>query len=299
LQNRRERVEELALEAQELRAKREIEKLRGEDAEGQRQWAEARRAEALANKRALAELRLQAARDAEQRRRERGQALAQRKRCEWVDGWAGWAVKALPHHAPAEMQLAVYQGVEEALANLSSGQSESLAQGLVVAAAIKALEPWRRQKEIEAAVQESRKQLPALAQRFLEPSEHEVRAMNAAREAIGRLPSDASFEQLRAAAVQAGKEVAKDYEVEQARARAEAQRQERESTKASLVSLGVAHLSAYLSELHANDEIWDEDLGRKPELEAAVRKALEGKLTGNESFEDAQRIAREIVAELG
>ncbi|HUI76050.1 MAG TPA: hypothetical protein VLX32_13960, partial [Candidatus Acidoferrum sp.] len=70
LQNRRERVEELALEVQELRARREIGKLREEDSESERRRTEERRAEAVANERALAESRLQAARDAERRERE-------------------------------------------------------------------------------------------------------------------------------------------------------------------------------------------------------------------------------------
>ena len=53
-----------------VRAKRDLAKLQQEDAEAERQRIEARRAETLANKRALGELRLQGERDSERRERE-------------------------------------------------------------------------------------------------------------------------------------------------------------------------------------------------------------------------------------
>jgi hypothetical protein len=68
-----------------------------------------------------------------------------------------------------------------------------------------------------------------------------------------------------------------------------------QSMKSFLVSVGVAQTGRYLSKLHTNNEIWDEDLERKSDLENRVREALEERLTGTEGFEGAERIAREVV----
>jgi excisionase family DNA binding protein len=89
LRNRRERVEELALEAQELRAQREIEKLRREQDEEQAQLeAEAEAQERQADREAeaarlrLERLRIQQAREREQRQAERE---LQAFRSHWLD----------------------------------------------------------------------------------------------------------------------------------------------------------------------------------------------------------------------
>ena len=133
-----------------------------------------------------------------------------------------------------------------------------------------------------------------------------MKALETAREAIRHLPSDASFEQLRQAAIRAGREVTLEYAAEEARARAQAQtereslqaerqKQERKSMKQLLVSVGVGCVSGYLRKLHSDGQIWSEDLERNGGLENLVRSALEDKLRGNESFEEAQRIAFEVV----
>ncbi len=291
LQNRRERIEELNLEAQELRAKREIEKLRAEDAEAERRREAAAQAEELADERAREESRLQVAREGQRRAAEQRQAEAEQERREWVNGWVAWALNSVPKDAPREVALDVHQSVEEALAKFSPEQPQSVVQRLVLAGVDKALVPWRRSKEIEKAIQSARKELPVSVRtlsEYFEPTEWEVRAMRAARVATSQLPSDAAFEEIRAAGVQAGKQIASEYEREQAR-------QQRERYKKFLVDIGVGHVSCYLSKLHSDGEIWDEDFDRKSELENAVRKALEDRLMGAEGFGEAQRLAREVV----
>ena len=95
LHNRRERLEELTIEAQELRAKRELEKLRREQAEEEEQ----RQAEAEAREREAAEQR-EAAR-LEQRRFEREQQReldrqeAEREQAEFHSRWLGAVAQAL------------------------------------------------------------------------------------------------------------------------------------------------------------------------------------------------------------
>jgi hypothetical protein len=298
LQNKREGLETLNLELQERRVKRELSKLSEEDAEADRRREAVVRAEQLEDKRALEESRLQAAHDTERRATERRQAEAERERRAWAYTWLDYALKSLPQDAPREIGLDVQESVEEALAKLTPEQPQSVVQRLVLAAMDRGLAPWNRRKEIENAVQLARKEVPLVVRTLSEyfpPTQWEIRAMQSAREAIAELPADASYEELRAAAVRAGKQIATEYEGEQARARAEGERQQRERSKKFRVDIGVDHVSVYLTKLHSAGELWDEDLSRKPELEAAVRKVLGEKLTGDESFDDTQRLAREVI----
>lgn len=301
LQSKRERIEELALEAQERRAQREIRKLDEEDSEAERRRAAAAHAEEVERKRAVEETRLQAARDAAERQERQREHQEAQERREWTDGWVAWALNAVPKDAPREIELTIAEAVEEALARLTPEQPQSTINRLVLAGIAKGLRPWQRQQEIEQAIQEARSQLPIFARNYFEPTAWEVKALETAREAIRHLPSDAAYEELRQAAIRAGREVALEYEAEEARARAQAQaereRQQREHTKKFLVDLGVMHVSLYLSKLHSDGDVWDEDLERKAELENAVRKALEDRLAGTEGFEEAQRIARALVDE--
>jgi hypothetical protein len=65
--------------------------------------------------------------------------------------------------------------------------------------------------------------------------------------------------------------------------------------KSLSISAGVAEVGSYLRKLHSQDDIFDDDLARKDELEQAVRSVLERRLTGGESFQEAMRMAREVV----
>jgi hypothetical protein len=213
-----------------------------------------------------------------------------------------FGLKAIPQDVPREVVLDVQQAIEEVLGSATPSDPQSLLQRLVLAAVERSLGPWKRQQEIERIVQEARKQLPFNLQTYSDwfpPTEWEFRAMSAARDAIARIVLGAPLTEVRAAAVQAGKQVAMEYEEEQAeeqaRVRAEQERQRLQSMKSLLVSVGVAHTGRYLSKLHTNNEIWDEDLERKSDLENRVREALEERLKGTEGFEGAERIAHEVV----
>jgi hypothetical protein len=314
---KREGLEALRAEIEERRLKRELSKLDAEDSEMECRRVAAAQAEEFERERATEEVRRQAAHDAAERRARESERQEAEERREWAGGWVAWALNTVPQGASQEIVLDVHQRVEEVLSRLSPECSQGLVQRLVVAAVEDALKPWRREQEVERAVQESRTALPVPLRRFLEPSEWECRAMKAARAAISRLPSDAAFEEMRAEALQAGRQVADDYQAEQSRCQAERERhgrqvaddyraeqsrcqaererQHREATKKFLVQLGVMHVSSYLSKLRWEDEVFEEDMARQPELENEVRAALQARLTGKEAFEDVQRITREIV----
>jgi hypothetical protein len=147
-------------------------------------------------------------------RRRSAEIEAMRERKEWLDKWLDFALKSVPGDAPAEVQLDVQQAVEEALGRLDPEQPQQVVQRLVLAAVDKALRPWLRRKEIEQAVQGARQQIPwrARAVALAEPSAWECRAMQAARHAIAKLGPDASLPEMRAAATQAAKDIAREYE---------------------------------------------------------------------------------------
>jgi len=197
-------------------------------------------------------------------------------------------LKSLPQGVPPEAVLNVREQVEQVLGKLTPAHPLSVVKLQVEAARDKALVPWIQQRDTEWAIQEGCWQLLGA------PDEWRARYDIAAREEIGFV-SAASRERKRAVAIQTADQVASEYKAEQARIRAEQELQRRESVKSFLIRIGVSHVGTYLSKLHRDGEIWDEDLERKKGLENAVRKALEDRLTGTEEFEVAERIARETV----
>lgn len=296
LQNRKERIEELGLEAQERRAKREIRKLDEEEDEAERVRAEAQRAETLANKRALAELRLQQKRDTEERRREK---LA-RQREDFRRRWMRWLSSGFPDWLSEYQAQILSAAAEKTLAGCDLREPDADVRRALEATIARIVAPWRAERESCAKLD----RLIAEAVQWRLPfsgttDADKARATSSARAALSEVPLGAGDVEVRAVVDAAVAEIAREIEDrtkgEQARALAERERQQREGHKSFLVSVGVACVSPYISKLHSGGELWDEDLSRTPELEVAVRKALEEKLTGGEHFEDAQRIARELV----
>ena len=295
LETKREALQNLGLELQERRLKRDLRRLDDEDAEAERERASLIETEGLHAKVALEQSRLQRESKEEQRERDREQREAAQNRQSWVDSWLECALKSLPQGVPSEVAFEVRQAVEEALATVTPMRPRSIVEHLVAAAIEQGLAPWRRQQEIETVIQQARKELPAMAQTlgdWFPPNEWELRAISEARDAIASLALGASFAEIRVAARQAGRRIAAEYEAEQNRIRGELERQRLASNKSFLISIGVVEVDSYLKRLHLHDEIFDED---KDELERTVRNVLEERLTGGELFLDAVRIAREVV----
>ena len=300
LENKREALQGLSLELQERRLRRDLRKLDDEDADAERERAASIEAEGLRDKVALEQFRLQRENIAQERERQREQLAVDQERQQWIDSWLEYALRSLPRDVPREVVSDVREAVEGALSTIEASRSQSIVQHLVAGAIETGLKPWRRQQEIEKSIQHARKELPWQVQTLSDwspPNEWEVRAMSAARDAIAKLVLGAPLGEVRAAAIQAGRRVAMEYEAEQDRIRAEQQRQRLASNKSYLISLGVAEVGSYLKKLHSDDEIFDEDLDRKAEIERTVRSVLEGRLTGGELFLEALRIAREAVDE--
>lgn len=150
------------------------------------------------------------------RDREVLKSKAQKLRREWENSCVEYAFECLPNDAPEDARLTVAQSVREILIDLSPSDPEEVTGPLIDAAVERALRPWRRSKEVERAVQEARNQLPLWIRSWSSsnspPSEWELRAMSVARETIAELQNDATFEEMQAAAIAAGRKVAQQYQ---------------------------------------------------------------------------------------
>jgi hypothetical protein len=142
------------------------------------------------------------------------QAKGQRLRREWDNAWLEYALECVPDDAPEGARLSVAGSVREVLAGFSPSDPEEVVEPLIRAAVERALRPWRRTKEIETAIQDARNQLPGWVKSWSNelPTDWELRAIRAARDAIGQLRNDAMFQEMRAAATAAGREVARQCE---------------------------------------------------------------------------------------
>jgi excisionase family DNA binding protein len=213
LQGRRDNLESLRLETEELRVRRDLRKIQEEEQEVENRRKAEAQATALRRKEERERRREEAVREADVRRQQTAEAEAIRRRRQWENRWIDFALRLLPKDAPQSLELDVHQTVADALAKFDPDQSEQIIERMVRAAVDKALEPWKRHKEIEQAIEEAPKQLPALAQGWPgRLSQWDTRAIRAAAEAIAQFDEDAPLAKIRAAAVETGSKVRAEYE---------------------------------------------------------------------------------------
>jgi hypothetical protein len=217
----RQRVEQKRGELEEMRVSRDVRQLRDQE----RQEKADRRAAAAAELQAEAEERERAQRQRQQLRLEevhRAEALQRAareaedrdRRREWETHWLEAALKLLPSDVPRSFEPDVHQAVAALLPKLDAQQPEHFTKRLVEAVIDKALQPWRRRKEIEKIIEQARDQLPPLVRSWSKtPNEWDARAMRAAADAIAQLGEDAPLAKILATAVEAGNGVCAEYEV--------------------------------------------------------------------------------------
>lgn len=302
LKSRRQLIEDLTLRAQTIRAQQELKKVDEEAAELDAKRDARKREEENQRVRAAREARIQSQLNEEREEAEAERVRMEQGRREWISAWQAWALRQMPTDA-REFDLDVHQAVEEVLLRLwPTQQPREIVERVVCSAIEKALKPYARQKHIDQAVQLARKQLPLHLQRYFEPSEWELKAMARASDAIGALPADSGVAELSQVGIQAGREVASEHEVEETRSRREAQeatqRDDRERRKKFLSEFGVVQVGPHIAFLLARDLIWQEDVQKKPELEAQVRDSLSQQLKGTEDLEDVRARACKIVEQI-
>jgi len=165
-----------------------------EEEERKRQAQEARREEA----RLQAEIQA----EAEQRRQQRDN--------DWLD-YATRSTIFLDIEAAAD----VHDEVQAALDRVRLDVEDEIVRRVVNAAVKKASRPWQRKKDAEFAMQLARLCLPyGMTGYSWNPNEWEIRAKQAAAEAIDNLRDDASAEEIQAVAKSAMKRVVTEFEAQ-------------------------------------------------------------------------------------
>ena len=205
LRNRRERVEELALEAQELRAEREIQRLRQEQDEAQAELeAEAKAEEREAEREAeaarlqLERLQIQQARERERREAERElQAFRARSLEETEKVLAQYRLSWLSHSQRREV-------LSTCEAEIGKRQvSDAPRMAVIIERTISGtIEPWDRKRQIEKL----RTDISTVALWKLSSGATDLEKAQAAsliRQALEKLPASAADFELRAVAEEA------------------------------------------------------------------------------------------------
>lgn len=205
LRNRREHVEELSLEAQELRAKREIEKLHREQEE---QQAELEAQERQADREAeAAQLRLERVRIQQERERERHEA--ERRLQAFHTRWLREAEKFLQEFRfrldhpwlSHSQRRAILNACEVEIANRQ--MADELLMSAVIERTVNAtIEPWEQmQRIVELQADAARVALWKLPSGATE--QEKAQAASLIRQSLKKLPASAADFELRASAEEA------------------------------------------------------------------------------------------------
>ena len=201
LANRRERVEELALQAQELRAKRDLTKLEAEEE------AEARRRdeEADAEQRAIEReteaarlrrerLRLQEARERERRESERRLAAF---RCNWLNK----ATESLPDWLSPAQRKEALAALETEIAKRQP-DDEPIVPRLLAETTTALIAPWQAEREAHQERERATRQALSGLSAFTTDAER-ARAAASVRKVVENLSRQAEAFEIRAAAAEA------------------------------------------------------------------------------------------------
>jgi len=293
LQNRRERVEELGLEAQELRATREIRKLRQEDA-GERQQKQeerqqrAREAEQEAQRLELEQQQL----EIEEREREQ-QARAQSALSHFRQRWLAHADKLLGPFTyiwlTAPQRKEVAEGLEAEIAKHGPDDEQRM-QRIIEDALASLIAPLEAQRQI-ARRREQAVQHTMLSLSFRATVSERARAEALAREVLKQMPLDATPDELLLKAQDAVASIAHTVEDREAR-------QKREANKREFIGNAFLAVSIYRRELEAEGNISrqessDEEMWNS--IKDDVRHQLSQKLTGDESPEEVEGLIHDMV----
>ena len=295
LQNRRERVEELNLEAQELRAERQLEDLRREQKEKEsdrRAEAETLRQDQKDRARALVVDRQRIKRqETEEHERHRAAEEAQSRKERFVSSWLEVGLALIPDGAPAKARLDGASKLKDFLQECHPTNEMQLLR-MVTATVSEALAPWRREQEVAAILEDARQLLPYAAREEW----WELKAKQAALSAIDDLGDSASMEQIRTAAILAIKPVVVEYEAQQRAERVERQ-------KANYLDHWFLYfqLSSYVHHLLTH-EVIELEAGETNDdvvsaLEPVARRHLNQHLTGMETRSEVLALLHDSVRE--
>lgn len=307
LQNRRERIEELTLEVQELRAKRDLDNLRADDADRRRERMESRRAETESRNLAIEQERVQDRREAEQRERRRRETEESQRRAAFEKRWTQKAKQSLTVPLlwlTVEQREHVLAIVREEVRSYGPAD-EAIMPNVLSDTIARVCAPWeterRAQAKREQVVQNAVRQLPWGAS-----NAEKLQAAADVREVLSRIPFVASQVEVQSAAAVAVDPLVKAIGARNSSKEAKERNQREEEEAASRQKLwktlqiaeGVARVDTYLTELYARGEIDSDayiDSAWRVQLKNLVREELES--VPAETGEEAEELAEEIVDE--
>ena len=185
LKNRRDQVQELNLEAEELKAKREIKKLREEDSE----IAHQRSVEILTRQRAVEEARLQREREADRRRRDHAMQEAQEKLASFERYWLRWVSTQVPDWLSVEQLQIVQSAVKVELSHYDLDGIDIELIPALESIMRRVIAPWAEERE-QRTRRENLIDLVVRREFYLDLSD-QARGISAARIALSKVPLSA------------------------------------------------------------------------------------------------------------
>lgn len=289
IQNRREGVEELSLEVQAHRARRELEKLRREDEEE----AEKRRIDEQARKDAEDKRQTELALERERLAFERGQEMERKKQArtliEFHNRWCGEVGIAVLAYSwlSAAQQKEVIEALESEVEKRKPSDEPRMVA--IIARSLEALvEPLKLANDLRKMRQSfTEKKLRQLPNDATEAERALVTDAIVAAQAFLEVGNEHGFQVMVNEAVQSVRKASEERKKER----------DRELKKPYLIQQGIGQVRNYLLCMRNRGEISRGDF-KDPdfvaEMKDAVERGLEAKLTGDE---DAQRV-EELVVEI-
>jgi excisionase family DNA binding protein len=286
LQNRRERVEELALEAQELRAGHEIRKLRQEDAAEARQKREerqerAREAEQEAQRLELEQQQLEIERH-ERAERARDQAALRDFRARWLAHADTHLEGVALYHAwlTPPQRKEIMEALEAEIGKHATDDEQRMKR-IVEQTLASLVAPLQAQREIARRREEA---VDRIRLGFGATQDERVRARALAHEAVKQMPLDATPDELLSKVQDAIAPICHAIEEREAD-------EKREASKQDFIRRAFITVRSYKQQLRDEGEISRHDYTDQAmwqEIEEDVKEKLARELTGDESPEEVE-----------
>ena len=291
LQNRRERVEEKTLEAQELRIDRDVRKLRQEDAAEARQRREERQERAREADEQAQRLELEQQQLEIEERERATHARAQAALRDFRQRWLAHADKLLNGFLGAffkydwltpQQRKEVAEALEGEIGKHSPDDEQRMSR-IIQDTLASFVAPLEAQREI------ARRREHAIDRMLLKMSvtrtnSERVRAEALAREALRQMPLDASADELLMKAQDAIAPISRAIEEREIR-------EKRQAAKQEFIRLAFITVRSYKQELRDEGEISRHDYTDQAmwqEIEEDVKEKLARELTGDESPEEVE-----------
>ncbi len=149
---------------------------------------------------------------AEEERQKNEAMLAEQRRLRWIQEWMKYALNSVLSSARGEVEIEVHTEVVATLSKLDTCEPNSIARPLVDAAVHRALRPWKRNQDIQSAIEKAWRKLPWDVKNRPEHASLKKRALNALDEVVRGLREEASYGEMETATLLAVQPMIREYE---------------------------------------------------------------------------------------